>query len=694
MGDTSASVQQSNTYEAGFWHRIHHPARERKFFYKAAFSCDRLLLFVLLIFTFIGFLPGFYTTELSATAQGNAANDTTIVRADLDVITITAGRFGAALLRQPVHVSRIDSAALAQNGGSLGDVLSFGSPAMIRNYGPGGLQTVSARGFGSRQTPLLWNGFALNHSMLGDADLSLIPAAYASNVQVATGNAAAAYGYGGAGGNILFSSRVPENGIGFSHQNGSWGQQSLGFEAGVHSGSFRLGILADASRAQLNYPYFDPFRGREELRRNSQFERKSGMITAGYSYAPASLDYETSFWISDHSQHLPASITVRNPRAVQEDAWFRNSHRLRYIRSHILLEAAFFIENYRLDYTDTASRIESESEVRRRESRLSVQWNPAEAFLLVTGLDYANTKAITNNFREDVSRSRQAAFTHAEWTPLPGLTIIPSARGAILSDIENEWMLSAGISYLLPVDGFAVRAQLSRNASSPTLNDLYWSSGGNPDLRPESSFSREVGLSYAASPRRGIRVESGITFYASDFQDGIRWVPGRGGIWSPVNIAEIRSRGLELDFSAVVSFGDWTLRGGASVIRTRAEAPQIVNESEAPVWKQLVYVPEWQHKASFELARAPFSIRASVAYFGDRFTTADHSSPADPLSSFYTADLRAGLDLKPITGVRVQLSYATKNVTNQTYQFITQYPMPPRHHEIGIRLYFLTGSSR
>ena len=51
------------------------------------------------------------------------------------------------------------------------NVLSRYTPVFFKTYSPGGIATISHRGFGASQTLLIWNGFALNQLTLGQPAL-------------------------------------------------------------------------------------------------------------------------------------------------------------------------------------------------------------------------------------------------------------------------------------------------------------------------------------------------------------------------------------------------------------------------------------------------------------------------------------------------------------------------------------------
>src|SRR5512133_558657 len=60
--------------------------------------------------------------------------------------------------------------------GSVAEAISVNSPVFIKNYGSGGSATPSLRGTGASGTQVTWNGLRIDNPMLGQSDLSILPA--------------------------------------------------------------------------------------------------------------------------------------------------------------------------------------------------------------------------------------------------------------------------------------------------------------------------------------------------------------------------------------------------------------------------------------------------------------------------------------------------------------------------------------
>lgn len=70
----------------------------------------------------------------------------------------------------------------------------------------------------------------------------------------------------------------------------------------------------------------------------------------------------------------------------------------------------------------------------------------------------------------------------------------------------------------------------------PTLNDLYFLPGGNPDLKSEHGFTYDVGLSFSVGKENVYALSGGINWFDSHIDDWIIWLPTTKGFFSPRNL--------------------------------------------------------------------------------------------------------------------------------------------------------------
>ena len=67
---------------------------------------------------------------------------------------------------------------------TVAELLSENSVIYIKSYGSGGLSTASFRGTGAGHTQLTWNDININNPMVGQFDLSLVPAGFIDDINI------------------------------------------------------------------------------------------------------------------------------------------------------------------------------------------------------------------------------------------------------------------------------------------------------------------------------------------------------------------------------------------------------------------------------------------------------------------------------------------------------------------------------
>ena len=130
------------------------------------------------------------------------------------------------------------------------------------------------------------------------------------------------------------------------------------------------------------------------------------------------------------------------------------------------------------------------------------------------------------------------------------------------SQFGTETTGSAAYGYQID-DAWRARLALSTGFKAPSFNDLYFPDdpalgGGNPNLKPESSFNREIGLNYEKGP-----ASASLTLYRNEIEDLIQWAADDPSDdyspWHPMNVSQARLEGLTLN--GRYQWRDVTLRG-------------------------------------------------------------------------------------------------------------------------------------
>lgn len=233
------------------------------------------------------------------------------------------------------------------------------------------------------------------------------------------------------------------------------------------------------------------------------------------------------------------------------------------------------------------------------------------------------------------------------------------------------------------------KASVSRNYRFPTLNDLYFLPGGNPDLRSESGFSYEAGLSFAVGKENVYSLSGSASWYDQHIDDWILWLSTPKGFFSPRNIKQVHAYGVEMQASlAVIPARDWklTMNGTFSWSPSINEGEPI-SPADQSVGKQLPYEPEFSATVTGRLTWRSWGLLYQFCYYSERYTM---SSNDITLSGRLTPYLMNNLSLDKAFALKwadLTLKGTVNNLFNEEYLSVTARPMPRMNVEffIGIR---------
>lgn len=599
----------------------------------------------------------------------------------MEEVTVSATRIDAPQKLQPVFVNVVDSARLALwKGEDIGTLLAMESSLFIKSHGPGGFANASQRGLSPEQLQVLWEGIPINHSMLGLTDLSLLPSSFFSSVQVSSGVPSSSFGGGLSGGLYLGSDFSGENRVSLTSSAGSFGRYGGGLQAAADTGPWTVSLRSRVARHENDFEYYNRATRQLERRRHNRQEQDDLLASVGYESGPHQL--QTRFWLSGSENEIPGSILKNDSRSWQNDQALRwlTSYRTRV--GELEITAKNYVDRVELDYLDDDIDVQSHSTTRRwiASSAFRYEWRPQVN--LKGEVSGGITGVRTNNYAGDRQRRRLSALINPE-LQLDGrrLRLYPALRLDSYSDFGTVVSPSLGVNYELAYDRLYLRGQLSRDFNPPTFNALYWAPGGNPELAPERSRSVEAGL--IATPEAALLQRLNVTAYYNRVHNGIRWYPDRSGTYTPSNIEDIRSQGIELTTRSRLRLaGDAILKLTQRGAWTQTEITEARFEGDAAVGHQMRYVPRWSYNASLMIERGAVALLGHYGWTGRRYVT-DTEDPAQSLDPYHKVDatLRAAYGWGAL---RIAGKLRAANLLNTDYEVIQWYAMPRRHYQMHL----------
>ena len=582
--------------------------------------------------------------------------------------------------------AKIDSTIKQQfKFSSIGDLLSFNTPIFIKNYGPGGLSTTSFRGGNASQTAILWNGFNIQNSMLGQTDLALIPSFLFENIEVEYGGSSSLWGSGAVGGSVHL-------------KNTNLFDQGLSTATSIGAGSFSLrnasaNILFSKRRfisstkvynssSQNNFNYADTTDKLHPIKQQKN---------AAYNFIGFMQEFKflintkqalsVNAWVNSNQRRLPSFDQNAESKVFQNDAASRITANWNFNGANFKsnLRGGFF--NDKIDYTDSLlplfSKSRSQTVIAENENYFT--WNKHNQ--LNVGFNFSSSSALTNNYESTKSLSKISFLIGNKFSFLNDrLIAYASARidhfsvGAlpITGNVSSEYKFTKSI-YL--------KFNAAKVYRQPTLNELYWLPGGNINLKPEEGFTYEGDLEFKHQIKNISFFVSGSAF-SRMITNWILWLPGANGNPSPLNIQQVWSRGTETTWRT--SYTKNKFRCSANVVTSYVLSTVAANnqENNYSVNKQLIYTPRYSVNSNILVGYKKMALTFFDQYVGYRFTTSDNSQWLNP---YHISSLRLNynIDFKVIT---FTVFGACNNLFDKNYTILLGRPMPLRNYEMGITL--------
>jgi iron complex outermembrane receptor protein len=578
------------------------------------------------------------------------------------------------------RVQMVDSTRLSAIGPApLASLLEELGIGYVKNYGPGQLATHALRGGNANHTAIFWNGLPLQHPMLGQVDLSLLPLVLADEVEVDYGSSSSLWGSGAVGGSIHLASEPG--------RQAGWGGSLLGRWGSFHAydlaGSLAWSGNSFSSRTKFfwrdhrnDFPYRNAFG--EERRLPHAHQSLWGLIQELRWQAAPGHRLGLDAWYQASERQLPPTTLQESSRASQYDESLRLAAHWQWTTGSWSLHTrtgAFFDQ---LDYTDPAADIRSESQTANLLLETEARWQLSSGHQLRPMLQVNHQRATASNFEANTRQtlSSLGLAWHGAWRDWQ---VVAALRQGLLDGRLIPFLPSLRLDWK-PVEQGRLFLAVDRSFRAPTLNDRFWVPGGNPALQPKESWSQEGGLEWTSEPGRFGQHQAQFSGFSRLLNQWIQWIP-LGEFWSPQNLKRVWSRGLEVSHQ---SSWQW------SAIRLQLESryewvrSTNVNTGDKTENKQLIYTPVHQGQIGGSLSWNAWQLHYRQQWTGRVFLTADHS---DELPGFTTGHLRLQWS-RPIGSGRLAASIELRNLWDTEYQVVANRPMPGRNLALQLQWHF------
>jgi iron complex outermembrane receptor protein len=609
----------------------------------------------------------------AATAQDLYRNDT--IRISEVLIKGKKSENGPAGFK----TTSADSSVLSDFSlGSVSDMISGISPIFIKSYGSGGTATPSFRGTAAGNTQVMWNGIRIDHPMLGQSDLSLLPAGLTDELNVYFGGASMEMSSGAAGGVISLDTKPDwgKRSLVVSPAMGSLGRYSGLFSLKSGSEDFQSVTKAFFNTADNDFRYINSVYGPEpfmEKRKNNEISQ-TGLLQEFY-FRSSKNTLSAKFWYQDTWRNLPGTILsiINGPGEKQHDASLRTvlSFDTKGESADYHVTGAWL--KSRLNYLNPVASIDSRNLSDTWILKTSYERKVGEIAHLSIDINESLDAVNSNNYEERILRNTADLKVSAQTEEFRRMSALVLIRETLHNGTLLKPDFSAGFQFrLIDPEDYFIKANVSRSSRIPTLNDMFWNPGGNPDLKNEYAYMYEIDLDMKDEIFSNTQLEYNLSIYKNSIRDMIKWHPGEYSYWTADNISNVSSKGIETSLSVKLRMNRISSVLNAAYSYTRANASDADNSGLND--KQIIYTPVNQANGSLRIKYGNVYSSWRASFTGRRYTSADNSQY---LPAFFVNDVSAGVKCN-INRTVADVSLNIDNLFDADYQTMAYYPLPGR----------------
>ena len=612
------------------------------------------------------------------------------------MVEVTAERDKVERVK-PLVTRKLDTIVLkAKSTSTLSDLLIQHSPVFIKTYGPGGVSTASFRGTTASHTLVLWNGFQLNAPTLGQVDFSTIPVFLIDDISLNWGSGTSSNS-GGLGGTVnIDNTNHFGDGVlvDVKHTFGSFATFGSFYTLGYYGKkvSFRVKTYRNSSENDYEYLNNAVLPPQRMKQRNADFVDYGVMPELSFMLKNSIIS--VSSWNQWNERNLPPIMTnVYNKNFVEwtKDNFSRNfvSFKTFWSTGNLQLKSAAFVENQRYflevrnpDTYQVVTGINSINKALVLHQIANLEQHLYKTWTLKAKLQWDNERVTSNNYIGEKKRNLLSVYAAVNGEPFKMANLNLTARYDWTDGKPMGLFPTATFSYQLPFfKALSFTLGYSHNYRNPSLNDLYWYPGGNPDLLPEDGRTGDLALKYSA--QHGLfKIDFRVGGYLSKVHNWIQWKPSFYRYWVPENVSLVFARGIETHLDASFVKGDWIVSLSGNYVYTVT-----TDESEAAVaqginGKQLIYIPRHHGNLFLNAQWKSWNVSYTMEVTGRR-STSYNDFESFPLEAYVLHHVALGKQFKQF---RIELR--CNNLTNVDYQNVIWRAMPGRSFELMVNYHF------
>jgi len=412
----------------------------------------------------------------------------------------------------------------------------------LRSRGPHGVQTdIGLRGSSFDQVLVLINGIKLNDAQTGHHVMNLpIDLESIDRIEIHFGSASRVFGQNAFAGAINIITKISDDDfIKVKRGAGDFNLRSDGVVINVATKNFKQSISGEFNSSD-GYRFNTDYKIMNGLYQ-SELDLKGHKLNAMLGYTSRKFGANGFYASEDYKDQYEEVRTILSSLSY--------SPRLKNAENNIVLRGywrnnlddyVFLRENpsyFNNIHTNNQYGLEVNSTFKTKYGILGL------------GVDAQLVKLESNNLGER-ERTVVTGFLEHKFQLVSGkVNITPGVQVNQFSDFGINYLPGVDAAYFISPNS-KIYASVGQTFRVPSYTDLYYSSpanGSNPDLKPETALSQEIGYRRKLSPKINLDLAV-FNRSSSDLIDRIKNTTP-DSLWIPYNISKLRTSGVSSNIS-------------------------------------------------------------------------------------------------------------------------------------------------
>jgi len=452
---------------------------------------------------------------------------------------------------------------IKNNCENVGDALKTITGVYVNSEGE-----ISLRDVSSSKVVVIMDGQRLNTPGSIGVNVATLPIDNIKKIELLRGGRSAQYGADAVGGVILITTKTEEKSLKAMTNTvkavyGSYNRQIYNVSNSYSKNNLNTFVSWQRELWDGDFRYTDSY-GEEKNLVNNHQSSFNIFAKASYKFSPEqSLSLSSNWYKADNG--TPGMID--NLTKTARIRFDNHSYNATYNQADLFKGFSLKAQSYFLDFETKfdnpdafGGEIHSDHDNYALGIELQQSGNLTEALNISYGYSFRNDRIESTDVGE---KERNTNSGHVAVTgnmeldgPISMLEGSLALRYDAPSDFESAW--SPRVSLSVSHDGaigLSLISHIAKSYKAPSFNDLYWPQDafavGNPDLVPEDGFNYDIGLTAKVK-----MISLAANYFRNDIDNLILWAqdPALNNLWTPKNISETSTKGLET--SATINLFD------------------------------------------------------------------------------------------------------------------------------------------